>query len=163
MNLQSTIATRMEETPRTSAVFMQQCKEQPQRGQVWTCGSQAETYCTHALPEVPRSYRNFAYSALARLQDGDVWVGGRTNIPAGGITHQQSSWGPQAFRFEKKKILVHCCVHLFFSVECTECYCPGKMDPNRDLAISFRSKTVSNLFKIYLGSTNFACQLVEPR
>src|ERR1700731_1130026 len=75
MNLQSTIATRMEETPRTSAVFMRQCKEQPQRGQVWTCGSQAETYCTHALPEVPRSYRNFAYSALAWLQDGDVWVG----------------------------------------------------------------------------------------
>jgi hypothetical protein len=35
------------------------------------------------------------------------------------------------------------------------------MDPNRDLAISFRSKTVSNLFKIYLGSTNSACQLVD--
>src|SRR5260370_40362816 len=70
MNLQSTIATRMEETPRTSAVFMGQCKERPQRGQVWTCGSQAETYCTHALPEVPRSYRNFAYSALACFRWG---------------------------------------------------------------------------------------------
>src|SRR5260370_16105858 len=67
MNLQSTIATRMEETPRTSAVFMRQCKEQPQRGQVWTCGSQAETYCTHALPEVPRSYRSrVGGGALAR-------------------------------------------------------------------------------------------------
>jgi hypothetical protein len=54
-------------------------------------------------------------------------------------------------------------VHLFLPAESTQgCYA-AEMDPDRDPTISFRSKTVSNIFKIDLGRTNFACQQVFIR
>ena len=62
-------------------------------------------------------------------------------------------WTLSAFRFESGT-LVHGCMHLFLPAECTQgCY-TAETDPDRDLTISFRSKTVSDLFKIYLGGAH---------
>jgi hypothetical protein len=49
-------------------------------------------------------------------------VGGRTNTCRRHYASAEFMGGLRAFRFEKKKILVHCCVHLFFSAERTECW-----------------------------------------
>src|SRR5271157_3048370 len=55
----------------------------------------------------------------------------------------------------------HCCAHLFYVAECTECCHTSKTDPDRDQAIGFRLKTLPELFEVYLGGTHRACQKIE--
>jgi hypothetical protein len=49
-------------------------------------------------------------------------AGGRTNTRRRHYASAEFMGGLRAFRFEKKKISVRCCVHLFFSAECIECW-----------------------------------------
>jgi hypothetical protein len=44
-------------------------------------------------------------------------------------------------------------MHLFNGAEVTNCFYTGKTDPNRDLVVDFRLKSVPEFFQIYLRDT----------
>ena len=56
------------------------------------------------------------------------------------------------FRFEKKETLFNCGMYLFLGAERAEHCSAGELEPNGNLAIGFRLKTIPKRFQTYLGN-----------